>query len=48
VVIADGPFRGLNAIYTGRSAHERELVLINLLGRQTPVKVAAGLVAPSL
>lgn len=29
------------------TAHERELVLINLLGRQTPVEIAAGLVVPS-
>jgi transcriptional antiterminator RfaH len=47
VEIADGPFRGLSAVYAGQSAQERELVLINLLGRQTPVKIATGLVVPS-
>ncbi len=45
VAIADGPFRGLSAIYAGMSAQERELVLV-LLGRQMPVEIAAGLVVP--
>jgi hypothetical protein len=30
------------------SGRERELVLINLLGRKTPVEIAAGLIVPSL
>jgi transcriptional antiterminator RfaH len=44
VAIAGGPFRGFEAIHTGMTAHERELVLINLLGRQTTVAVPAGLI----
>jgi hypothetical protein len=44
VVVADGPFRGLNAIYGGTSAHERELVLVNVLGASCPGEIAAGLV----
>jgi hypothetical protein len=47
VTIGDGPFRGLSGIHQGMSAHDRELVLINILGRQTPVEIAAGLVLPS-
>jgi transcriptional antiterminator RfaH len=47
VAIADGPFRGLDGIYAGMSGQERELVLINVLGRQTPVTITAGLVVPS-
>jgi hypothetical protein len=30
------------------SGRERELVLIDLLGRKTPVEIAAGLIVPSL
>jgi transcriptional antiterminator RfaH len=47
VKISDGPFRGLAAIHSGMSAHEREVVLINLLGRQTAVAVPAGSVVPA-
>jgi transcriptional antiterminator RfaH len=46
VAIADGPFRGFDGIYAGMSGQEREIVLITLLGRQTPVAVPAGLVLP--
>jgi len=45
VIIADGPFRGFSGLHQGMSAHDRELVLINLLGRQ--VTISAGLVLPS-
>jgi transcriptional antiterminator RfaH len=46
VTIADGPLRGLSALHTGMSTHDREAVLIDLLGRQTSVAVPAGLVLP--
>jgi transcriptional antiterminator RfaH len=46
VSIVDGPLKGLRAIHSGMSAKEREIVLIDLLGKQTPVAVAAGLVVP--
>jgi transcriptional antiterminator RfaH len=46
VAITDGPFRGLSGVYAGMSARERELVLLNVLGAQRPVEVAAGLLAP--
>lgn len=46
VAIADGPLRGVDAIYAGMSARDREVVLIDLLGRQTPVTIAAGLIVP--
>jgi transcriptional antiterminator RfaH len=42
VTIAAGPFVGFDAIYQGMSASDRELVLIELLGRQTRVSIAAG------
>jgi transcriptional antiterminator RfaH len=39
VRITSGPFRGLSAIHTGMTAHQRELVLIRVLGRQTRVEI---------
>ena len=47
VAIAAGPFQGFSAIYSGMSGAEREIILLDLLGRQTPVTIAAGLLAPS-
>ena len=44
VRIASGPFGGMSGLYAGQSTRERELVLLNLLGRQTPVTIAANLV----
>ena len=46
VAIADGPFRGLNGVYVGMSARERELILLNVLGASRPVEIAARLVVP--
>ena len=46
VKITAGPFGGMAGLYAGQSTRERELVLLNLLGRQTPVTIPAGLVAP--
>jgi transcriptional antiterminator RfaH len=46
VAIVDGPFRGLEGVYAGMSARERELVLLNVLGSQRPVAIAAHLIAP--
>jgi transcriptional antiterminator RfaH len=46
VAIADGPFRGFDAIYAGQTARERELILINILGASRPVEIASGLLAP--
>ena len=46
VEIAGGPFRGVEGVYQGMSARERELVLLNVLGSQRPVEIAAGLLAP--
>jgi transcriptional antiterminator RfaH len=46
VAIVDGPFRGLEGIYAGQSARERELVLLNVLGATRPVAVAAHLIGP--
>jgi transcription antitermination factor NusG len=47
VSIAAGRFQGFSAIYSGMSGAEREIILLDLLGRQTPVTIAAGLLAPS-
>jgi transcriptional antiterminator RfaH len=44
VRIASGPFGGMEGLYAGQSTRERELILLNVLGRQTPVTIAAGLV----
>jgi transcription antitermination factor NusG len=46
VRITGGAFGGLSGLYAGQSTRERELVLLNLLGGQRPVPIAAGLVAP--
>ena len=46
VTISAGAFAGFNAIHTGMTAGERELVLINILGASRLVEVAAGLVVP--
>ena len=46
VSIVDGPFHGFGGLHTGMSTRNRELVLINVLGRQTSVAVPAGLVLP--
>jgi transcriptional antiterminator RfaH len=45
VRILVGPFQGLAAIHTGMTAHERELVLIAMLGAQRQVAIAAHLIA---
>ena len=47
VKITAGPFGGMSGLYAGQSTRERELVLLNLLGGQRPVTIAAGLVAPA-
>jgi hypothetical protein len=47
VAIADAPLRGFDAVYSGMTAHERELVLITILGAPRSVEIAAGLVVPS-
>jgi transcriptional antiterminator RfaH len=46
VAIADGPFRGLSGVYAGMTAHEREIVLLNVLGAPRQVAIAARLVVP--
>jgi transcription antitermination factor NusG len=40
VRILTGSFRGLNAIYQGSSARQRELVLLDLLGRKVRAELA--------
>jgi transcription antitermination factor NusG len=47
VTIAGGPLVGFTGLYAGQTARERELILINLLGRETPVTIASGLVVPA-
>jgi transcription antitermination factor NusG len=46
VAIADGPLRGLGAIYAGQTAREREIILLHILGASRPVEISAGLVLP--
>jgi transcriptional antiterminator RfaH len=46
VKIMAGPFGGHLGLYQGQSTRERELVLLNLLGSQRPVSIAANLVVP--
>ena len=47
VRVTGGAFGGMSGLYAGQSTRERELVLLNLLGGQRPVSIAAGLVAPA-
>ena len=44
VKVTAGPFGGMSGLYAGQSTREREIILFDLLGRQTPVSIAAGLV----
>lgn len=39
VRILSGPFRGLDALYEGQTVRERELVLLELLGRRVQVEL---------
>jgi len=41
VKILSGSFTGHIGLYAGQSAHERELVLLNMLGRQVRVELSA-------
>jgi transcription antitermination factor NusG len=45
VRIISGPLAGLSAIHTGMTAHQRELVLIALLGAHRPVAIARDRIA---
>jgi transcriptional antiterminator RfaH len=46
VKITSGPFGGWVGLYAGMTTRERELVLLNVLGAQRPVAIAANLVVP--
>ena len=43
VKVTGGPFGGMSGLYAGQSTRERELILLNLLGGQRPVAIAANL-----
>jgi transcription antitermination factor NusG len=47
VKVAGGPLVGFHGIYAGQSTRQRELVLLNILGAQTPVTIAAGSLVPA-
>ena len=46
VKVTAGPFGGMSGLYAGQSTHERERILLNLLGSQRPVLIAANLIVP--
>jgi transcriptional antiterminator RfaH len=46
VKITAGPFGGHLGLYQGQTTRERELILLNLLGGQRPVAIAANHVVP--
>jgi transcriptional antiterminator RfaH len=46
VLIAAGPFDGLEGIFQREDGAERVIVLLKLLGQDTPVRVPAGWVLP--
>jgi transcription antitermination factor NusG len=47
IAVTGGPFAGLNGVYAGMSAREREMVLLTVLGASRPVEIAASLVVPA-
>lgn len=46
VRITGGAFGGMSGLYAGMSNKDREKILLNLLGGQRPVLIAANLVIP--
>jgi hypothetical protein len=46
VTISGGAFAGLNAIYAGQTAREREMILLSVLGAPRLVEIGAGQLAP--
>jgi transcription antitermination factor NusG len=47
VKVTAGPLGGMSGLYAGQSTREREIILLDPLGRQTPVTIPAGLVVPA-
>jgi transcriptional antiterminator RfaH len=45
VKVVAGPFRGVDALYVGQTAAERETILFELLGGARTVEIARGLIA---
>jgi transcriptional antiterminator RfaH len=45
VTVTGGPLKGFRGLHSGLSTREREVILLELLGRQTQVTIAAGLIA---
>jgi transcriptional antiterminator RfaH len=45
VTVTGGPLAGFDGLYQGQGAHDRERVLLTMLGAQRPVEIAAGLLA---
>jgi transcription antitermination factor NusG len=46
VRIVAGPLAGFNGLHSGLTHHEREVILLVLLGAERQVMIASGLVAP--
>jgi transcriptional antiterminator RfaH len=46
VKVTAGPFGGMSGLYAGMSTHEREKILLHVLGGQRQVLIAANLVVP--
>ena len=47
VKVTAGPFGGMSGLYAGQSTQDRERILLNLLGSQRPVLIAANLIVPA-
>ena len=41
VTVTGGAFRGFHGLHTGMSAHDREVVLLDVLGGKRPIAIAA-------
>jgi transcriptional antiterminator RfaH len=48
VRVTAGAFDGLEGVFQRESAHERVIVLLEILGRGTPVRIPAGFVIPQV
>jgi transcription antitermination factor NusG len=46
ILVTGGPLQGVRGLHSGMSAAQREIVLIDLLGRQTRTAIPSAFVAP--
>ena len=47
VTVTGGAFAGFHGLHSGMSVHDREIILLDVLGGKRPVEIAARLIVPS-